>query len=155
MRNTTARFRSAEIIFVEPQFRNGLRDVVTRDASRASHRHPSVIPSSPPPPHGGDQTSPDESRPMLPAFEYLREDRHRSRDRDLDERAVSCFSTSERKRDKKIKSFDNQIETKKMLCEANRKIHVDFGEIETGVTTFKWLEIFNKSCVSVQLLVYI
>ena len=42
-----------------------------------------------------------------------------------------------------------------MLCEANRKIHVDFGEVETGVTTFKWLEIFNKSCVSVQFLVYI
>ncbi|KAG5308054.1 CFA65 protein, partial [Acromyrmex insinuator] len=38
----------------------------------------------------------------LPAFEHLREDRHRSRDRDLDERAVSRFSASERKRDRKI-----------------------------------------------------
>ncbi|XP_018393695.1 PREDICTED: uncharacterized protein LOC108772623 [Cyphomyrmex costatus] len=34
-----------------------------------------------------------------------------------------------------------------MLCEANRKIHVDFGEVETGATAVKWLEIFNESCI--------
>jgi len=41
-----------------------------------------------------------------------------------------------------------------MCREANRKqIHVDFGEIETGATAVKWLEIINESCVSVRLLV--
>ncbi|TGZ46630.1 Uncharacterized protein DBV15_04028 [Temnothorax longispinosus] len=34
-----------------------------------------------------------------------------------------------------------------MRCEANRKIYVEFGEVETGATAVKWLEIVNESCV--------
>lgn len=36
-----------------------------------------------------------------------------------------------------------------MRREASRKIHVDFGEVETGGAAVKWLEIVNESCVSV------
>ncbi|XP_018338048.1 PREDICTED: coiled-coil domain-containing protein 108-like [Trachymyrmex septentrionalis] len=34
-----------------------------------------------------------------------------------------------------------------MLYEENKKIHVDFGEVETGATTIKCLEIVNESCI--------
>ncbi|XP_025995875.1 cilia- and flagella-associated protein 65 [Solenopsis invicta] len=34
-----------------------------------------------------------------------------------------------------------------MLCDANRKIHVEFGEVETGATAVKWLEIVNESSI--------
>ncbi|XP_071639541.1 cilia- and flagella-associated protein 65 [Temnothorax longispinosus] len=34
-----------------------------------------------------------------------------------------------------------------MRCEANRKIYVEFGEVETGATAVKWLEIVNESCI--------
>lgn len=37
-----------------------------------------------------------------------------------------------------------------MRCEASRKIHVEFDEVETGATAVKWLEIVNESCVSVR-----
>lgn len=43
-----------------------------------------------------------------------------------------------------------------MRCEAtSRKIHVEFGEVETGAAAVKWLEIVNESCVSIRLLVYV
>lgn len=42
-----------------------------------------------------------------------------------------------------------------MCCEApSRKIHVEFGEVETGATAVKWIEIINESCVSMFLIPY-
>lgn len=35
-----------------------------------------------------------------------------------------------------------------MCCEAlGKKIHVEFGEVETGAAAVKWIEIINESCV--------
>lgn len=121
-----------------------------RDASRSS-RCVSYVSVTHLSPHGGDQTSPDESRPTpLPAFEHLREDKTSI---ETSTRDLGCIPFLGEREKERGRSLDNQIETKKMLCEA-RKIHVDFGEVETGATTVKWLEIVNESCVSVRLLVF-
>lgn len=40
-----------------------------------------------------------------------------------------------------------------MCCEAlGKKIHVEFGEVETGAAAVKWIEIINESCVSIYMI---
>jgi len=145
VRNTAA--RSAEIIFVKPE--SGADCVMSLREMRHAVTRPSFRP-----PTGVTKQVPTkvDRRHCLPSSTFERADI----DRAIETSTRGPCLASRRAKEREIeRSFDNRIETKKMLYEENKKIHVDFGEVETGATTIKCLEIVNESCVSVQLLVYI
>ncbi|XP_028049041.1 cilia- and flagella-associated protein 65 [Monomorium pharaonis] len=110
-------------------------------------RHPSVSLE-------GDQTSPvgRVDRRDAAAFERTDIDRAIETSRRkiyvplLARSNQSCEKKKGREKEKYC-SIIRQERKEKMHCEANRKIHMEFGEVETGAMVIKWLEIINESCI--------